>query len=1157
MKGRFVLLFLLWIHSALIGQQPYVLPEITPKSPNAASLEKYGNVPVSLSTGIPNISIPLTSLSVDGLNIPITLNYHNNGLKVEEIPSMMGLGWDLSFGGMITYNQRGINDFNSSANGMQSGYHFLRDYMNGSLNPAQSYSFLETILNGQQDNDFDFYNLNFPGHSNLLYFDTSSNAVLTPKSDVRVYKLDTGLKVIDIQGNQFFFQDAESASSYEASTVYISPTFSDVSAWYLSKIITRNNREVRFKYKSFQLQYAKTIQYLTLQNNSACFYNSNDYADVLITQTYLLPDSVIFDQGFVKFNLSSSPRQDILQAPINDSIPALAGFYVVNNAGRKVSEFEFSQSYFDSNARLKLTAVMEKSQGENGREWRFNYFGESSSFPGFTSKAKDHWGYYNGQISNTTCIPEANYAPLTGGHWYDLLSGSYANRRSDFSYAKLGMLQTITYPTGGQTTLDYEPNQVKVKQVSDILIYPFLQWTSGLPTVTVPIAGANTVYTGTTSDSFTITEPTVAYMTAFQEIDYPSYLNSSSIGFTGPDSGVASIYSVINQILHNDYTQGFGEVLLTPGTYHWSVYQGYNYDIGRDLHCNFEITTQALDTSGTIPPFQVAGGRISKIISYDSVAHTRSSAKKYIYSDSMNAVVFRNIPYYITSQNYNSFVTFSSCGACGQLYKVVDESVKPFVGSNIEYTNVTELEDTSGMGGKTEYTFMPSTDDGGSEEAPYAPALNTSWVTGSVLSEKSYRYDSSNSYTLVREVNNSHYRGTKERFVNGIRVDYDTYSPINSSGCRHHNTAMTTLFTEPFYQNQSITKEILNDTLTNTTNISATSSYHTLPTLTEKFDSEGHSIKEKTIYSFDYDTSNVSSAEAIAIRNLVRKNILVPIEKIQIKTLHDTDYVIAGTLFTYKSDKIVTDRVYSLKVTYPLLYTAFTQSGINGSGNFTKDAHYELRIIENKYDAFNNIVEQQKSSDVKAAYLWDYNKYYPIAEIINADSGSVAYTSFEADGNGNWSIAGSGRDTTQNITGHSSYQLSNGDLTKSGLNTFTEYTLSYWTKNGSAFSISGTQGMPQQGKTIDGWTCFVHRIKGVSQVTLTGSGILDEVRLYPRTAQMTTYTYDPMIGITSQCDVRNSIFYYEYDGFGRLKWVKDQDKNILKSYDYQYQEQQQ
>jgi YD repeat-containing protein len=53
-------------------------------------------------------------------------------------------------------------------------------------------------------------------------------------------------------------------------------------------------------------------------------------------------------------------------------------------------------------------------------------------------------------------------------------------------------------------------------------------------------------------------------------------------------------------------------------------------------------------------------------------------------------------------------------------------------------------------------------------------------------------------------------------------------------------------------------------------------------------------------------------------------------------------------------------------------------------------------------------------------------------------------------------------------------------------------------------------------------------------------------------AMITTYTYDPLIGVTSITDPRGSIIYYEYDDFNRLKQVKDQDGNILSKNDYNY-----
>jgi hypothetical protein len=71
-------------------------------------------------------------------------------------------------------------------------------------------------------------------------------------------------------------------------------------------------------------------------------------------------------------------------------------------------------------------------------------------------------------------------------------------------------------------------------------------------------------------------------------------------------------------------------------------------------------------------------------------------------------------------------------------------------------------------------------------------------------------------------------------------------------------------------------------------------------------------------------------------------------------------------------------------------------------------------------------------------------------------------------------------------------------------------------------------------------------------ITVSGSGTIDELRLYPKGAFMTTYTYAPLIGITSQCDLNNRISYYEYDSVGRLSLIRDQDKNIVKQICYNY-----
>jgi YD repeat-containing protein len=53
-------------------------------------------------------------------------------------------------------------------------------------------------------------------------------------------------------------------------------------------------------------------------------------------------------------------------------------------------------------------------------------------------------------------------------------------------------------------------------------------------------------------------------------------------------------------------------------------------------------------------------------------------------------------------------------------------------------------------------------------------------------------------------------------------------------------------------------------------------------------------------------------------------------------------------------------------------------------------------------------------------------------------------------------------------------------------------------------------------------------------------------------AFITTYTYKPLTGITSMTDAKGMTTYYEYDGFGRLKNILDRNRDIVKSFAYNY-----
>ncbi|WP_342332662.1 DUF5977 domain-containing protein [Pedobacter sp. FW305-3-2-15-E-R2A2] len=63
---------------------------------------------------------------------------------------------------------------------------------------------------------------------------------------------------------------------------------------------------------------------------------------------------------------------------------------------------------------------------------------------------------------------------------------------------------------------------------------------------------------------------------------------------------------------------------------------------------------------------------------------------------------------------------------------------------------------------------------------------------------------------------------------------------------------------------------------------------------------------------------------------------------------------------------------------------------------------------------------------------------------------------------------------------------------------------------------------------------------------------LNKLRLNLTGSQVTTYTYEPLVGVTSITDEKGQTSYYEYDGFQRLKNIKDQHNNIIKNYTLNY-----
>lgn len=142
-------------------------------TPEAYSLMQYSEYPVSLYTGVPEISIPIYTIEVGNYKLPITLSYHASGIKVAQEASRVGLGWSLHAGGEITRVIQGIDDF-----GVDNSHKgFLNDHR------GLSTSYYNPVFMGKNndwqirdipaDGEPDIFHYNFGEYSGVFYSERS------------------------------------------------------------------------------------------------------------------------------------------------------------------------------------------------------------------------------------------------------------------------------------------------------------------------------------------------------------------------------------------------------------------------------------------------------------------------------------------------------------------------------------------------------------------------------------------------------------------------------------------------------------------------------------------------------------------------------------------------------------------------------------------------------------------------------------------------------------------------------------------------------------------------------------------------------------------------------------------------------------------------
>ncbi|GEN77505.1 hypothetical protein [Chryseobacterium hagamense] len=468
-----------------------------PTSPEVALLGRFGDIPVGHYTGTAEVSVPLYTLKVDNIEIPLALSYHTSGIKVADEATWVGLGWNFMPEGTITQEIRGREEFVSGGDGFSNngGYNVFKShfatlyaqsqisrlqvgfngYNSGSMvitNPAvdDSDSIINDLNGGKGQPDIFTYS--FYGYSGKFFINPeNSSEILFMESndDVKFSRNSSGWVATTNKGDKFYFNTIESSRSAGVGTsVDIAYTFK------ISKIILVSGKVINFYYQdeTSYSQYPVQVTHLT-DFDWPAFIKQDD--NITINEKKTLT-SIETEDTQINFNLDN--REDI--RPTSPSVPIkkLASIDIKSKyPNKKIKSFVLNTSYFNpvvstpeegyKNKRLKLNSIQEIGYNEAGTPiqssppYTFEY-DMNKTMPNKWSSS-DFFGYNNG-TNSSTLIPDLlffDYLNKTPYKNYGMTVNYPANtvsRYTNTNYITTNILEKVTYPTGARTEFEYESN---------------------------------------------------------------------------------------------------------------------------------------------------------------------------------------------------------------------------------------------------------------------------------------------------------------------------------------------------------------------------------------------------------------------------------------------------------------------------------------------------------------------------------------------------------------------------------------------------------------------------------------------------------------------------------------------------------------------------
>jgi hypothetical protein len=486
--------------------------QFKPLAPDVWSIAKYGDkANAALYTGAASISIPIYTYKDMDFTIPVSLEYNCDGFKPSSECGVVGYGWSLNVGGVITREVRGVPDevrdrsysmkaegdcsanavyavasaaqvsagllknmlyqYNRTRSVLIDGY--ARRYASSMSLDSIDYCYsgemgkeymlcrkISNSMNNYVEMEPDIYHYNFLGYSGSFILGENGDVKVmnsnSPAGEIAIaysysdsVPLLCSFAITTGDGTKYYFDCRDLVDSYSSQTSDLGEH--SISSWKLTSIESPSGRTVTFGYAPLNEAFTSSSVIMSASVDHLTLTDS----DGNVTRTW---------ESNTDLARSTDELHNVVSSPALRSI-SLSGcvnvqFSYSSEYGRhyldslKVTNMNgtvIKSCHLDYLAKSPSVATLLKDVEVSGDGvYRMTYYDEGSTFPSINAGMDDWYGYYS------TCGNQPTYS----GGSLDVYATTLVNARSVFNFGRtrMGMLERITYPTGGYSEYTYEQN---------------------------------------------------------------------------------------------------------------------------------------------------------------------------------------------------------------------------------------------------------------------------------------------------------------------------------------------------------------------------------------------------------------------------------------------------------------------------------------------------------------------------------------------------------------------------------------------------------------------------------------------------------------------------------------------------------------------------